>query len=535
MHGAVLAAIGLFSIWLMWSTFNTKPGYLVIDSKLFSDFGAHIPLIRSFSLGSNIPPEYPTFPGKPIRYHFLFYMAVGYIERIGVPLGMALNTLSALGFGLLLWMVYKIGFLYSKKVGVGILAVVLVLFNGSLTFIDFFKKHPPNTHTLTDIVTAQHFTNFAPWDGKDIAAFWNLNIYTNQRHLGMGFGLALMVLWPLMKVMAVKKRVSIPWWYWIIVGVACLILPWLHQAALVMVGVIFMVSLAGSLKKILPLLPYYMLCFLLAVPGMAYWRWAGVSTPEPMLGFIATDTSPLGLLWFWWRNLGFYLPLIPLLWLIMPKDRRVVFTGFITLFILANLYNFSTDRINNHKLINFFWIYTAIETALFLNKGLRRWWSLAPALVLLFFLTFSGIIDIFPIINDAHGNNPDVDNIPVAVWIRDTTPPQSVFLTTHYFYHPASIAGRKIYLDYGYFNWSMGYPDGERRHKLPYLFSSTLPLPSVCHLLEQEGLDYVMISPGRGDLGTLEPKNSTFVREGQPVYENEEGFLIYSVKETCRL
>ena len=124
--GVVLGFIAFFSSWLMWSTFDTTPGFLRIDSKLFSDFGAHLPLIRSFSLGSNIPPAYPTFPGLPIRYHFLFYMVVGYLERVGVPLGFALNILSALGFGLLLWMIYKIGFLYSKRHLAGILAVSLL-------------------------------------------------------------------------------------------------------------------------------------------------------------------------------------------------------------------------------------------------------------------------------------------------------------------------------------------------------------------------------------------------------------------------
>ena len=54
--------------------------------------------------------------------------------------------------------------------------LMLVVFNGSLTFVDFFKKHPLNAGSVLDIVSAQHFTNFAPWDGNDIAAFWNLNI-----------------------------------------------------------------------------------------------------------------------------------------------------------------------------------------------------------------------------------------------------------------------------------------------------------------------------------------------------------------------
>ena len=95
------------SYWLMNRTFQYHDQSFVIASKLWSDFGAHIPLIRSFSFGHNWPPEYPTFPGEPIRYHYLFYLAVAGLEKIGVNLGLALNLLSAAGLTLLLFMIFN--------------------------------------------------------------------------------------------------------------------------------------------------------------------------------------------------------------------------------------------------------------------------------------------------------------------------------------------------------------------------------------------------------------------------------------------
>ena len=103
----VSLTIALFSIWLMFSTFAYQAGELMIKTKLWSDFAAHLPLIRSFSFGKNFPPQYPQFASEPIRYHYLFYLLVGLLEKIGFNLAVALNGLSAIGMSLLLIMIYR--------------------------------------------------------------------------------------------------------------------------------------------------------------------------------------------------------------------------------------------------------------------------------------------------------------------------------------------------------------------------------------------------------------------------------------------
>ncbi|TSC86331.1 MAG: hypothetical protein G01um10147_943 [Microgenomates group bacterium Gr01-1014_7] len=79
---------------------------MLIATKAWSDFASHIPLIRSFSLGDNFLPEYPLFPGEPIRYHFLFYAVVGYLEKLGLRIDYAFNILSALSFAFLIISIY---------------------------------------------------------------------------------------------------------------------------------------------------------------------------------------------------------------------------------------------------------------------------------------------------------------------------------------------------------------------------------------------------------------------------------------------
>src|SRR3989338_1003984 len=156
----------LFSSWLMFSTFSYKAGSMLIASKAWSDFASTIPLIRSFSLGSNFPPQYPLFPGEPIHYHFLFYLLVGILEKIGVRTDYSLNVLSIFGFFGLLIMIYMLAEKLFHSKFVGILSVILFLFNGSLSFLEFFKIHQLSASTLNDIILNKTFPSFGPYDGK---------------------------------------------------------------------------------------------------------------------------------------------------------------------------------------------------------------------------------------------------------------------------------------------------------------------------------------------------------------------------------
>ena len=143
--GLVFLITALFSVWLMFSTFAYKDGQLIIKAKLWSDFAAHLPLIRSFSFGQNFPPQYPQFANEPTRYHYLFYLLVGGLEKIGFNLAVALNSLSAIGLSLLLLMIYRYAKLLAgrqkkQQYLAGDLAIFLFLFNGSLTLLIILNK-----------------------------------------------------------------------------------------------------------------------------------------------------------------------------------------------------------------------------------------------------------------------------------------------------------------------------------------------------------------------------------------------------------
>jgi hypothetical protein len=489
--------IFLFSFWLMTHTFSydQKNSSMLIASKAWSDFGSHIPLIRSFSLGDNLTRlthgtvEYPLFPGVPIRYHYLFYMLVGILEKLGVRIDWALNIPSILGFSALAIGLYLLAKRLFHSVKVGVLTVVFFLFNGSLSFVRFFQIHPLSRTTLQDIMTNNNFPSFAPWGAGDISAFWNLNIYTNQRHLAFAFALALIfisiVLW--IENKPFKKQII-----FLIPEVFILaIMPYFHQPILLILAIfmtcyffvfprlraiLLLIGEIGALCILPQLIP------LLRGPKLFHWQ-PGYLTSPPL--------SPLRILWYWTQNMGLHILLIPLGWIIAPARIKKTMIPLLFLFLIPNLFQFSIEMAANHKFFNFFLLLGDMLTAYVLVRIFSvKYIGKLAGFICLVTLVFSGIIDFFPVYNDGYMTLRDMPKNEVATWIRDHTPQDAVFLNSSYFFHPASLAGRKVFQGWPYFAWSAGYNTNQRNQDLVLLYEST-DTSVFCRLINLNHISYI--------------------------------------------
>jgi len=196
-----------FSYWLMFETFAfNEKGEILINAKVWSDFGATLPLIRSFSLGQNWPPEYPIFPGSAIQYHFVFHWLVAQLENVGFRIDWALNIPSILGFFLILLMTFKIASYLTNDKRVGLLSVVFFLLNGSLGFIQYFNKFGWTLASIVRIGSHREFSGMGPWDGGEVIGFWHLNVFINQRHLCFALGLFMAFIWTCLEFQKFSKR-----------------------------------------------------------------------------------------------------------------------------------------------------------------------------------------------------------------------------------------------------------------------------------------------------------------------------------------
>lgn len=526
----------VFSFWLMTKTFGSNPqdGTITVAAKAYSDFAANLPLIRSFSWGENFPPEYPLFPGEPIRYHFLFYFLVGLLEKVGFPLGWALNLPSVLGFSALLLMIYFLAKLLFKSRLVAFLSVFFFLFNGSFGFYYFFQNHPFSLpQTIFDILKTPEFSAFGPYDKSPVTAFWNLNIYTNQRHFASGLFLALLPLYLFLRARQRKKPLSLK--TLILLGVVVGLLPFWHATGFIM-SLIILVGLFFFLPQRRQIFLVVLIGLFFAFPQLLYLNQAGgVSSFRWHPGYLtANDLSFFNFLRFWLLNLGLGFFLIPLGVLFAPKDTRKVFWIILPIFLLGNFFQFSPDIAINHKFFNLFLIISNMFVASFLVILWRKRFFLKPLIVILvFFLTFSGIIDFFAIKNDRLYKILDAPANPDVAWIKNSTPPSSVFLNSSYLYHPASLAGRKIFLGWPYFPWSAGYDTDKRGLILRKLYQE-VDFLKLCQDLKENGIDYI----ANEKQTTLNPDfpliSLIFEEKFTQLYFNPKtSFTIYGRRESC--
>ncbi len=522
MSAVVLTLLLAFSGWVMIHTlsYDTSRKLILVAGKDWSDFGWQMPLIRSFSKGTNWPPQNPLFPGEKIRYHFGFYALAGLMEKLGVRIDQAVNIPSIIGFWGMLIMVLVLGKRFFDSWTVGITACVLLLFNGSMAFVKYFQMHGISIGAVKQIVSNSAYPTFGPWDGQDIVAVWNLNIFSNQRHLAPAIALALLVIY-----LINFKKIS-P----LLLGSIAGILLFINEA--IFAGLAFFLLwhfiLTPRSRIYLIKAAYFGLPW--AMASLLLINLSGGIKFKP--GFLLA--GPLG--WaafvrFWWDNLGMHLFLIPLGVLLSPVRTKKLIIPILTVFAVPNIWQLSTDMFNNHKLFNLMLAVGVLFTALVLVRLAKT--KLGLLVVPLFlFLTFSGVIDFFAFKNDNYFTLADLPQNPDIEFVYRNIPASSVVLNSTWFYHPASLAGRPIYNGYTYFTWSHGHDSYGREAILKRIYESSTKI-EACRLLLANNISFVELNDHPESY--FHPNILLWRNEFHPVYNNPgTGVTFYDVKISCQ-
>jgi len=492
--------LAFYSLWLMFHTFNYDYAAhkITMSFKVWGDFGLAIPLIRSFSLGENWPPQYPLYPGEPIKYHFLFFYLVGMLEKWGLPIHWALNIPSATGFFAILFGIYSLGKKLFNDKRVGALAVVFFLLNGSLSFIEWLSKNP-----FSKIFSTIEYSTAGPWDGNRVISFWHMGVYINQRHFcfALGILLSLMVLCTYYETLSRRfKTISA-----IVMGLLIGTLLTLHEPVCLMTAITMTIYFLFFRQ-----LRLYLFCIgVLSLSVMALIYALG-GRIQPNLnnivqwypGFTVHDQlSFFNVIKFWWFNIGFHLILIPIGFYFAPKKAKIFLSPAFVIFALGFLVSFNTDILTNHKFFNFFLILAPLFSAFalfkfsdwFLDKNISlKILGYSAFTLILICTTLSGVIDFFGMKNSLITDVPDIVANPAASWIYTHTPPQAVFLNSSLFFHPASIAGRKIFEGPHYVTGGPGYDIYKRFGEMTQMYQSKDP-KIICDLMKRNNLTYMTV------------------------------------------
>src|SRR5436190_360699 len=441
--------------WMMFTTFGYKDGKLLIADLVWTDFGPHTALIRSFSVGLNI--------------------------------AWSLNILSAVTMVCMLALVMSLGQLLFNSRPVGRIGSALFFLNGSLASIPFLRSQSSLTQAFHAVLHLRGFLRSSyPYRGEDWG-IWTQSVYINQRHFASGIGILLIVLIFLIdryqqRTSAESGKLPAP-----IAGSempdgSAIIKSEPRQSSRVIVfareavvsgkSFIFTGLLLGALpfwNALVFTAAFGVLLFLLILfPQRKYMLLLGIAAAIvalPQLWYLSAGGGPRNYSLFQWGytiehptiakiveylgyTFGLKWPVIILALLVVSRFQRRFFIAVCSLVLVAFLFRFSVETPANHKFLNI-WI---ILANLFAAYGLWWVWKLktAPILgpVVATAMTASimvgGAVDLFPIYN-RHLAEFTYPNDPLVKWVLSETGTDKAFLTDRFMYHTILFAGRKLF------------------------------------------------------------------------------------------
>ncbi len=224
----VLVCLTLWSVFMIRSFTVNNNNEMILGMSVFSDFGGHIPMIRSFSEGSNFPTEYPHYgssgsgsiTGNNVMYHFMFHFLSGNLEFLGLRIDWAFNLPSILSMLAFLMLLYSLVVLIFGNKLTAVIAAVLFMFRSSFAVFtysaDLKLKSSSEEGVMKYLSTIKEYLttifNNTANIGKTAHEDWGFyaqKVFVNKRHYVFALGIAMLVLiivFPLFKNMISKLR-----------------------------------------------------------------------------------------------------------------------------------------------------------------------------------------------------------------------------------------------------------------------------------------------------------------------------------------
>jgi hypothetical protein len=478
---------------------------------IWGDWALHLGDVTSFVYGDNFPPRNTRWAGGPLAYHYLTSLTAAGMVELGLEPATALTLQSFLFSVLLTIGLYSFARRLTLTRGTAVLALVLFLLGGGLgwivTVIDM-----NNSHSLWNTLLQK------PWDeGRQAAANfrWPNQYFTliePQRGYLYGLPLALLIFTLLLNAVQTKEYKS-----FLLAGIVAGLLPFAHTSTLVAVALVtpFLFLLFPSRQWLL----FFAVWIVIAVPQL-YLQQGGergeTSALRLQVGWVA---APDNWLWFWLKNLGWFLPLLGFALTdrqLLPQLPKRFLWAFMPIFAITNLIVFRPWDWDNTKFLMYWFLAVCIIVAALVAKI----WQQHPGLVIRGLITavvlsmvLSGLlVNLNQLLGKDRYLLATTEEVQVAAMVRAQTPPHSMFAVGLQHNHPVPmLAGRQVLMSYPGWLYAFGidYTERERHLRAMYAFA-----PETLQLLDKYNIDYVVIGPNeREQLGAnLEPFRQQFQR-----------------------
>jgi hypothetical protein len=488
---AVLAVGWFYALHLLSQAYVHPGGGLSAGYvNVWGDWGAHLAYAGSFAYGQNFPPEFSIDPGNRLVYPFMADL----FAAILVPFGSSLPDALVQSSGYLALAFPAVMYLAGRRlVGsrlASALAVLIFTASGGLGFFYWFGdlaqggwaalQHLPREYTL-DRTPPLNFQWLDP-----VLAY-----LLPQRTTLFGFSIALIVI-----ALLWLARDRSEWTPFVALGVVAGVTPWFHVPAY---GTVVALPLFWALWQRRPQwLGYLVPAIVLGLPGVL-WMWPPGSIPHVFqLGWMAmTDGHTDNPLWFWFLNLGLFIPLL----LVAQFRGKIPFRfGFAPLWLwwlVPNLFLLTPWEWDNTKFFIFWALFGSFLVGALLAVAFRSGPARAAlATVLLVTLCLSGLLDLTRALDLSQNTYEftDAAGIRAAAWVRSNTPANAVFLTSYDHNEPIpSLAGRRIVI--GFPGWLFTYGLTDWYPKAMDVQTMLEGQPGTDALVRKYGVGYVVIGP----------------------------------------
>ncbi len=564
----ILVVTALFS-YMIFHSFRITGTSMLVGYSVYSDFGPHLAMIRSFSLGSNFPTEYPHFADGTIKYHFMFQFLAGNLEFLGLRIDWAYNLPSILSMVAFLMLLYSFAVAITGKKAAGVLTGAFFVFRSSFAFFIYAFNHGPIPSLISDFLNSAVHIGNTPYEEWGL---WAQKTFINQRHFCFGLGIMLILLisvYPLFRKMfkdanrnggsvsdssiqdgdGVLHSGSVP-----DSSVRAFILSagaWIPESIprAVILGVILGLTTFWNGAVVIATLPILFIMALLSRHRLEFLIIAvltltlsylqtlfflgpasGSIQPRLVWGFVAPDRSIAGVAAYYTELLGI-LPFIVIAALfIMDRSGRWLALAFFTPFIVANALQLTPDLVVNHKYVFVTIILMNIFAAQFICAlfSKKSWKTGAIAAIMVIALTATGIKD-FSSLNNIDKASLAIDTEdPMKKWVQDNTGPNDIFLTEAFVTHPILLAGRKIFNGWSYFAWSAGYATDDRQRIVREIYGAA-SVDDLKRLAKQNKISYIVIDAKVRQSQEYKVNEDLFRSAFELVFNNEgENTQIYA-------
>ncbi len=492
----ISACVILLPLFQSHSFMQTPEGW-VSGGGAWGDYAWHSTIIHHFAQRPRISLEHPLLAGHVITYPFLIDFFSAILLRAGFSIQHALLIPGVLLASNLVALVFAVTRQITRNTLAALFTILLFFFNGGLGWWfaigDFQNSSLSFTRWISTLNTSYTFND-------DLNIFFS-NIIADylipQRPILLGLSFGIIILWLFWEAAHVegKQRSRL----FITLGFLAGLLPFAHQHTFLSLAILLPLLLLfarGPLAKrrLVDVLAVGVPATLVALPQLL-WYMTHLQTERYfkfVIGWMAEGES---LIIFWWKNLGFFLPLAVVATVLAPPKARWFLLPLWLLFLLTNVVQFQPYNYDNMKLMLFWLLVMAIAVSILLcgvARRIRRILRIPFYLVAIFVLTASGVLTVT---RESHQRwlLYDPEAVALAEWVKANTRPEDRFLTSDAHNHPIpGLTGRPIVLGYRGWLWSHGLDYGRQEVDLREMLALS---QKGRELLRSYNIRYIVIGP----------------------------------------